>query len=72
MKKECIFKCYAKGEWWYIYEMDYGQFGTNYRVYKGRKWFCHSVFELKQYAICAVVNAAMVGVGGCNFKVEDR
>lgn len=71
MKKECIFKCWAQGEWWYVYEMEFGTFGVRYRVYKGRKWYSHIDFELKPYAICAVVNAVTVGMAGCNFKVED-
>lgn len=70
MKKECIFKCWAQGEWWYVYEMDFCRFGRRFRVYKGRKWFAHTDFESKQYAICAVVNVATCGIAGCNFDVK--
>ena len=72
MEKKCIFKCYAQGEWWYVYELNYGPFGLNYRVYRGRKWFEHSSFQLKQYAICAAVNVALCGVDLCSFKVEEK
>lgn len=70
MKKECIFKCYAQGEWWYVYRVDYGHLGVCFRIYKGRKWFCHSTFELRQYAICSAVNAVTSGMIGCNFEVK--
>ena len=72
MKKECIFKCRTFSEWWYVYEMDFGTFGKRFRVYRGRKWYAHTDFELQQYAICAVINAVTVGMSGCSFKVEAR
>ena len=71
MKKECIFKCYAQTEWWYVYEMNFGVFGIRYRVYKGRRWFGRTDFELKQCAICAAVNSVTVGLAGCRFAVEE-
>ena len=70
MKKECVFKCYAQGEWWYVYGISYGLLGMRYRVYKGRKWYCHVMFETQQYAICAAVNAVTSGMKGCSFLVE--
>lgn len=70
MKKECIFKCWAQGKWWYVYEMDFGTFGKRFRVYKERKWYAHTDFELRQYAICATINVATIGIDGCSFKVE--
>lgn len=72
MKKECIFKCFAQGEWWYVYAMDYGILGVRYRIYKGRRWYCHADFETMPYAICAAVNAVSVGLDGCSFEVESR
>lgn len=72
MKKTCIFKCWAQGEWWYVYETSMSILRANYRVYRGRKWYEHVVFEKQQYAIAAVVNAVTVGMEGCNFKVEER
>lgn len=72
MKKKCIFKCFAQGEWWYVYEMSMGVLTSNYRVYKGRKWYGHVAFQYQQYAIAAVVNAVTVGMKGCNFKVEEQ
>lgn len=69
MKKKCIFKCFAQGEWWYVYLMDFREFGVNYRVYKGRKWIRRMTFELKQNAICTAVNAATAGMDWCSFKV---
>ena len=71
MKKECVFKCYAQGEWWYVYGIDYGLLGVRYRIYKGRKWFSHVTFESLQYAICGAVNAVTTGMKGCRFNVED-
>lgn len=69
MKKECVFKCWAQGEWWYVYEVDYGSLGVIYRVYYGRKWYGHVTFETMKYAIGAVVNAVTVGMDGCKFEV---
>lgn len=71
MNKECIFKCYAQGEWWYVYGIDHGILGMRYRIYKGRKWFGHVTFETMQYAICGAVNAVTADMKGCNFKVEE-
>lgn len=71
MKKVCIFKCYAQGEWWYVHEVDYGLLGMRYRIYKGRRWWLHMTFETKQYAICAALNCVTCGMGGFKFKVED-
>ena len=71
MKKECIFKCWAQGEWWYVYGIDYGLLGVRYRIYKGRKWYSHVTFEMKQYAICAAVNAVTAGMDKCYFLVEN-
>ena len=71
MKKECIFKCYAQGEWWYVYGIDYGILGVRYRIYKGRKWFAHVTFETMPHAICGAVNAVTVCMKGCIFKVEE-
>lgn len=72
MKKECIFKCYAQGEWWYVYGVDYGDLGVRYRIYKGRKWFCHVTFDSVQYAICAAVNAVTVEINGCNYEMRVK
>ena len=71
MKKECIFKCWAQGEWWYVYGVNYGILGVRYSIYKGRKWFSHVTFETRQYAICAAVNAITSGMNGCNFEVKQ-
>lgn len=71
MKKVCIFKCYAQGEWWYVYGVDYGLLGVRYRVYKGRKWYGRVTFETKPYAICAAVNAVTVGMKRCDFSVKE-
>lgn len=72
MEKRCIFKCFAQGEWWYVYEMSMGVLTSSYRVYKGRKWYEHVAFFHKQYAILAVVNAVTAGMEGCYFKVEEQ
>lgn len=72
MKKECVFKCWAQSEWWYVYKVDFRTFGVRYRVYKGRKWYEHSDFMLLQYAICATVNAVTVGMDRCYFMVDGE
>lgn len=72
MKRECIFKCYAQGEWWYVYGIDYGLLGVQFRIYKGRRWFAHVTFETMEYAICAAVNAVTSGMKGCCFNVEEK
>lgn len=71
MKKDLIFKCYAQGEWWYVYGVDYGLLGVRYRIYRGRRWFARVTFETQQYAICAAVNAVCAGMKGFSFKVEE-
>lgn len=70
MKKLCIFKCHAQGEWWYVYEVDYEILGTRYCIYRKRKmWYCMK-YERKQDAICAVVNLATCGMGNFKFYWE--
>lgn len=72
MMKELIFKCYARGKWWYVYGVDYGILGMRYRIYEGRKWYSHVTFETLQYAVCAAVNAVTCGMKGCSFLVEKE
>ena len=72
MKKECVFKCYAQGEWYYVYEFDYELLGVRYRVYRGRKWVCHVTFEMRQYAICTAINYATTGMNECVFDVVEK
>lgn len=70
MKTKCIFKCFAQDEWWYVYETNIGVLLSNYRVYKGRKWYGHIAFQYKQDAIAAVIIAVTNRMEGCNLKVE--
>lgn len=72
MKKELIFKCFAQGEWWYVYEVNYGLLGVRYRIYKGRRWFSHATFETRKFAILAAVNAVTADMRGCNYKLNDE
>lgn len=72
MKRECVFKCWAQSEWWYVYRVDCRPLGVCYRVYKGRKWFGHVTFETMSYSICATMNAVTVGMGEYEFEVREK
>ena len=41
MIRECVFKCCARGKWWYLYQYPYEKApeGYFYRVYLRRKWY---------------------------------
>lgn len=72
MKRECFFKCYAQGEWWYVYGIDYGHLGVRYRIYKGRRWFVHVTFESVAHAIVTTVNCVTMGMKDCEFHLRKE
>ena len=61
MKRECVFKVYAKGQWWYVYEVTLSEVNITkmYRVYKGRRWLNHIAFYLSRFAIEGCIGAAL-------------
>ena len=67
MMKECIFKVYAKGKIWYVYEVSLS--GVNltkvYRVYCGRRWHEHIAFYHARFA----VEACMIAALGCTVHI---
>ena len=64
MKKECIFKVFSRGTWYYVYQMPVpgDAIGSMFRVYCGRKRY--GVFDYgSRRAAVEVCLAAAVGVG---------
>lgn len=67
MKKECIFKVFAKGKWWYVYEVTLSEVNLTkvYRVYCGRRWQEHIAFYHARFAVEACIGVAL----GCNVHI---
>ena len=64
MKKECIFKVFSRGTWYYVYQMPVhgAAVGSRYRVYCGRKRYGMFDYGSKEAAV-EVCLAAAVGIG---------
>ena len=70
MKKDCIFKVFAGGHWWYVYGVPAGGLSTAvlYRVYCGRKRYGIWAFESQRVAIELCVAAAL----GCVVSISGE
>lgn len=70
MKKVCVFKVFAVGIWWYVYEVTLSEVNTTkmFRVYKGRRWLCHIAFYDVRYAIEGCLGAAI----GCTVRLDGE
>ena len=70
MKKECIFKVFAGGYWWYVYGVPASDLSKTvlYRVYCGRKRYGIWTFESQRVAIELCVAAAL----GCVVSISGE
>lgn len=63
MTRECVFKMFFNGEWWYVYRVSLSGVDAAkvYRVYKGRRWLNHIAFYHPRFAIEAILGCAFGG-----------